>query len=69
MVNIIEVEDNGVGMSPKVLTGPFLDFGQSFWGTSLMHEELPGLESKGFISTRGALVALYDDQCGHRWRR
>lgn len=49
--NYIEVEDNGVGMSPKVLTGPFLDFGESFWGTSLMHEELPSLESKGFSST------------------
>lgn len=47
----IEIEDNGVGMSPKVLTGPFLDFGESFWGTSLMHEELPGLEYKGFNST------------------
>ena len=47
----IEVEDNGIGMSPTVLTGPFLDFGESFWGTSLMHEELPGLESKGFSST------------------
>lgn len=47
----IEVEDNGIGMSSRVLTGPFLDFGQSFWGTSLMHEELPGLESKGFTST------------------
>jgi hypothetical protein len=47
----IEVEDNGIGMSPKVLIGPFLDFGESFWGTSLMHEELPGLESKGFSST------------------
>lgn len=47
----IEVEDNGIGMSPKVLTGPFLDFGESFWGTSLMHEELPGLEYKGFCST------------------
>lgn len=47
----IEVEDNGIGMSKKVLTGPFLDFGESFWGTSLMHEEIPGLESKGFSST------------------
>lgn len=47
----IEVEDNGIGMSPKVLTGPFLDFGESFWGTPLMHEELPGLESKGFNPT------------------
>lgn len=47
----IEVEDNGIGMSESVLTGPFLDFGQSFWGTTMMHEELPGLESKGFCST------------------
>src|SRR5690554_2781890 len=49
--DFIEVSDNGVGMSSKVLTGPFLDFGESFWGTSKMHEELPGLESKGFSST------------------
>ncbi|MGG4093469.1 HD domain-containing protein [Paenibacillus lautus] len=47
----IEVEDSGLGMSPKVLTGPFLDFGQSFWSTKLMHEEFPGLESKPFSST------------------
>ena len=47
----IEVEDNGVGMSTEVLSGPFLDFGTSFWGTPMMHSELPGLESKGFIST------------------
>jgi len=47
----IEVEDNGIGMSEKVLTGPLLDFGQSFWGTDLMHEELPGLETKGYKST------------------
>jgi len=49
--DFIVVSDNGIGMSPKVLTGPFLDFGESFWGTSFMHEELPGLESKGFAST------------------
>lgn len=47
----IEVEDNGIGMSEDVLTGPFLDFGNSFWGSSLMHKELPGLESRGFFST------------------
>jgi hypothetical protein len=47
----IEVEDCGIGMSINVLTGPFLDFGTSFWGTSLMHKELPGLESKGFSSS------------------
>jgi hypothetical protein len=47
----IEVEDNGVGMSPRVLTGPFLNFGTSFWGTSMMHTEFPGLESSSFSST------------------
>lgn len=47
----IEVEDNGVGMSTPVLTGPFLDFGQSYWGTAMMREELPGLQGKGFEST------------------
>lgn len=47
----IEVEDNGVGMSPNVLTGPFLDFGSSFWGSSSMSIEFPGLIAKGFEST------------------
>lgn len=46
----IQVQDTGIGMSKTVLTGPFLDFGTSFWGTSLMHQELPGLETTGFQS-------------------
>ena len=48
---IIEVEDNGIGMSESVLTGPFLDFGTSFWHSNLMQKEFPGLESKKFEST------------------
>jgi len=47
----IEIDDNGVGMSAAVLTGPFLDFGNSLWGTTLMHDQFPGLETKGFSST------------------
>ena len=47
----ISVEDDGIGMSDKVLTGPFLEFGESFWGSDLMRQELSGLESKGFIAT------------------
>ena len=47
----IEVEDNGIGMSQKVLTGPFIDFGSSFWGSELMRKEIPGLESTEFCST------------------
>lgn len=47
----IEVEDNGVGMSHEVLTGPFLDFGNSFWSSDLVISEYPGLLSNGFRST------------------
>jgi hypothetical protein len=47
----VEVEDEGLGMSRVVLSGPFLDFGSSFWGSDLMHTEFPSLEQKGFSST------------------
>jgi hypothetical protein len=55
----IEVEDNGLGMSSKVLTGPFLNFGESLWGTSLMHEEIPGLEATNFRSTGQYGIGFY----------
>jgi hypothetical protein len=38
-------------MSTEVLTGPFLDFGNSFWGSDMQIKEYPGLLSKGFSST------------------
>jgi len=41
------VEDNGIGMSEQVLTGPLLDFGSSFWRSSLATEEFPGLMASG----------------------
>ena len=47
----IEISDNGVGMSSLVMTQSLLDFGQSFWGTNLMHKEFPLLEAKGYSST------------------
>lgn len=47
----VEVEDTGIGMSAAVLTGPFLDFGVSYWGSDLMIQEYPGLAHKGFWST------------------
>ncbi len=46
------VEDNGVGMSTGVLTGPLIDFGNSFWKSSLAIEEFPGLTSAG-MKARG----------------
>ncbi len=47
----LEVSDNGIGMSRRVLTDVLLDFGHPFWGSSLMLEELPGLLSSGFHAT------------------
>ena len=44
----LDVKDNGVGMSERVLTGPFLDFGTSFWATNLLHSEFPGLRASKF---------------------
>ncbi|CAH0283567.1 Chaperone protein HtpG [Agrobacterium fabrum] len=43
----LTVEDNGIGMSELVLTGPLLDFGTSFWRSSLAMEEFPGLMASG----------------------
>jgi hypothetical protein len=41
------VEDNGIGMSEQVLTGPLLDFGTSFWRSPMVMEEFPGLMASG----------------------
>ena len=47
----IEVEDDGIGMSPDTLVGTLLDFGNSFWKSDKMHIEFPGLEQTAFKST------------------
>ncbi|MCW3154844.1 ATP-binding protein [Achromobacter spanius] len=44
----IRISDDGVGMSERVLTGPLLDFGVSFWTSNLALEEFPGLRSSNF---------------------
>jgi hypothetical protein len=44
----LEVEDDGIGMSPKVLTGALLDFGNSFWDSQEVMEQFPGLLSSQF---------------------
>jgi hypothetical protein len=43
----LEVEDNGVGMSQRTMTGALVDFGRSFWGTDAVQSEFPGLMAKG----------------------
>jgi hypothetical protein len=49
---ILEVEDNGIGMSERTLTGPLLDFGFSFWRSEAARAEFPGLQTT-FTSPRG----------------
>jgi hypothetical protein len=47
----LRVEDDGIGMSKRVLTQYLLDFGSSFWAKPQVQEEFPGLLSSGFRST------------------
>lgn len=45
------VEDDGIGMSTNVLTGPLIDFGNSFWRSALAAQEFPGLQAAGISAT------------------
>ena len=59
------VEDNGIGMSEQVLTGPLLDFGTSFWRSPLAMEEFPGLMAAGMHA-----IGTFRDRvlfCFHAW--
>ncbi|WP_051379596.1 HD domain-containing protein [Bradyrhizobium murdochi] len=56
---VLEVEDNGVGMSETTMTGPLLDFGTSFWTTSLVQTEFPGLRASGFKSVGQYGIGFY----------
>ncbi|MBB6096188.1 signal transduction histidine kinase [Povalibacter uvarum] len=69
------VEDNGIGMSEHILTGPLLDFGTSFWRSSLAMDEFPGLLASGMqaigrfgigffsVFMLGSLVRVYSRRC------
>lgn len=48
----LEILDNGVGMSERVLTGPLLDFGFSFWKSAEARREFPNLQNDQ-LSPRG----------------
>ena len=41
----VEIDDYGIGMSEKTLTGALLDFDRSFWRSDAAREEFPGLPS------------------------
>lgn len=69
------VEDNGIGMSENVLTGPLLDFGTSFWLSPLAMAEFPGLMAAGMhaigrfgigffsVFMLGSVVRVYSRRC------
>lgn len=71
----LAVEDDGIGMSEQVLTGPLLDFGSSFWRSSLAMEEFPGLMAAGMhaigrfgigffsVFMLGSVVRVYSRRC------
>ncbi|OZY83846.1 hypothetical protein CBP51_18690 [Cellvibrio mixtus] len=40
----LQIEDNGIGMSERVLTTVLLDFGFSFWKSSIARSEFPGIQ-------------------------
>ncbi len=53
------VKDSGIGMSERIFTGPFLDFGTSFWSSSLVKSEFPGLLSSNFKSIGQFGIGFY----------
>lgn len=55
----LEVEDNGIGMSMDCIKYNLLDFGNSYWKSSLSKYENPGLRSKGFTSIGKFGIGFY----------
>ena len=49
---VLQVDDNGVGMSTRTLCEDLLDFGSSFWASERASLEFPGLHAAGH-SARG----------------
>lgn len=47
----LDVEDDGLGMSERTMTGSLLDFGKSFWTSDAIKLEFPGLVAKGMAAT------------------
>lgn len=71
----LRVEDDGIGMSERALTGPLLEFGKSFWGSEEAQDEFPGLVSArldqggrfgiGFFST--LMITKRIEVTSRRW--
>lgn len=55
----LEIEDNGTGMSLDCIKYHLLDFGNSYWKSSLSKYEHPGLNSSGFTSIGKYGIGFY----------
>ncbi len=55
----ISIEDNGIGMSERVIKSSLLDFGTSFWKSDLSKIEFPGLRSSNFKSVGEFGIGFY----------
>ena len=44
---VLQVDDNGIGMSSKTLTDDLMDFGKSFWKSTRASQEFPGIHASG----------------------
>lgn len=42
---LIHIDDDGIGMSERVLCTTLVDFGKSFWTSDVIRQEFPGLKS------------------------
>ena len=47
---VLQVDDNGTGMSQTTMIKDMLDFGKSFWASERAAQEFPGLHSSGYSS-------------------
>jgi hypothetical protein len=43
----LHVDDNGLGMTERVLTSTLIDFGKSIWSSPTLSEEYPGVQMAG----------------------
>lgn len=55
----LEIVDNGIGMSIDCIKHHLLDFGSSYWKSSLSRFENPGLRSSGFKSIGDYGIGFY----------
>lgn len=48
---VLEVEDDGIGMSEYTLLNGLIDFGKSFWKSEGVRVEFPGLAASGLVTS------------------